>query len=193
MMTEGQGTPDLPWSGLHKRRHHQVLRRAGRPEPRTGSRILAIRSRPAASSAPGRSGSRSTPPSRVRTGSPSEDQYWMGAAHEGTRRAKPQGRQPCGPTSRSYLSKDVQHQGPDSTPSPAVRLVQNPANREVLGGVTITQGGVDEGTSRGRQDAVVCGGGWEFNEEMTHNFQQDGPRVATPYGSPVTTRARPSR
>ena len=67
--------------------------------------------------------------------------------------------------------------------SPAVRLVQNPANREVLG-VTITQNGVTKHV-KGRKGTVVCGGGWEFNEEMTHNFQQMVHCYS--YGSPYNT------
>jgi succinate dehydrogenase/fumarate reductase flavoprotein subunit len=53
--------------------------------------------------------------------------------------------------------------------SPAKRLIQNPTTREVLG-VIITQNGVEK-TVKARQAVSVCGGGYEFNTDMTHDFQ----------------------
>jgi succinate dehydrogenase/fumarate reductase flavoprotein subunit len=53
--------------------------------------------------------------------------------------------------------------------SPAARLVQNPETREVLG-VVITQAGKEK-FIKASKAVAICGGGYEFNHEMTKAFQ----------------------
>jgi succinate dehydrogenase/fumarate reductase flavoprotein subunit len=67
--------------------------------------------------------------------------------------------------------------------TPAKRLVQNPKSREVLG-LIVTQAGVEKAI-KARKAVVVCGGGFEFNEEMVRNFQKI-PECYS-YGSPHNT------
>jgi succinate dehydrogenase/fumarate reductase flavoprotein subunit len=67
--------------------------------------------------------------------------------------------------------------------SPAKRLVQNPVTREVVG-VVITQSG-KEVFVKASKGVAVCGGGYEFNNEMTKNYQ--GKDFVFSQGGPSNT------
>jgi len=67
--------------------------------------------------------------------------------------------------------------------TPAKRLVQNPETREIVG-VIVTQSGKEKAV-KARQAVVVCGGGWEFNQEWTKAFQ--GHMDLISFGSPHNT------
>jgi succinate dehydrogenase/fumarate reductase flavoprotein subunit len=67
--------------------------------------------------------------------------------------------------------------------SPAKRLVQNPTTKEVLG-VVVTQDGKEK-FIKASKAVAVCGGGYEFNHEMTKAFQ--GKDFLFTQGAPSNT------
>ena len=94
----------------------------------------------------------------------SEDQYW-------TNRTKVEGAEAKSGNVWANLEHyiDTKTKVEIKYKTPAKRLVQNPETREVLG-VIVTQSGKEKAI-KARQAVVVCGGGWEYNQEMVRNFQ----------------------
>lgn len=94
-----------------------------------------------------------------------EDQYW-------THTTKLAGAEPKAGNVWAnldlYITTKTQVQIKYNTP--AKRLVQNPATREILG-IIVTQNGVEKAI-KARQGVVVAAGGWEFNKEWIRNFQK---------------------
>jgi succinate dehydrogenase/fumarate reductase flavoprotein subunit len=108
----------------------------------------------------------------------SEDQYW-------TNRTKITGAEPKAGNVWANLEYYITHktQIEIKYKTPAKRLVQNPKTREVLG-LIVSQAGVEKAI-KARKGVVVCGGGYEFNEEYVRNFQKI-PECYS-YGSPHNT------
>jgi succinate dehydrogenase/fumarate reductase flavoprotein subunit len=67
--------------------------------------------------------------------------------------------------------------------SPAKGLVQNPETKEILG--VVVESGGEELYIKAKKAVCVCGGGWEYNQQMVRDFQ--GIAANYSMGSPYNT------